>query len=65
LKISDNKIKIFQQIYFEKFGELIGEDQALEKAIKLVSLVNTIRKIRNNNSSCCNINLKEIKNGYN
>jgi hypothetical protein len=44
VRISDKAVKNFQQIYFEKFGESINEDQALEKAIKLVSLIDVIRK---------------------
>jgi hypothetical protein len=61
LRILDKALKNFQQIYFEKFGESINEDQALEKATKLVSLVDIIRKYENHNSIGCKVNHKEIK----
>ena len=47
MRLSDKAIKDFQQIYFEKFGETITAEQALKKSIKLVSLLNIIRKYMN------------------
>jgi hypothetical protein len=65
VRISDKAVNNFQQIYLKKFGESISEDQALEKAIKLVSLINVIRKYENNSCTRCNVNSKEIKNDNN
>ncbi len=65
VRVSEKAVKKFQQIYFDKFGESINEDQALEKAIKLVSLINVIRKYDNNTYTRCDVNSKEIKNDNN
>ncbi len=65
MRISDKAVKNFQQIYFEKFGESINEDQALEKAIKLVSLIDVIRKYENNSCTRCKVNYKGISNDNN
>lgn len=60
MRLSDKAIKDFQQIYFEKFGETITEEQALKKSIKLVSLVNIIRKYMNKEYS----EATKINNGF-
>lgn len=61
MRISDKAIKNFQQIYLEKFGESISDDQALGKAIKLVSLVDIIRKYEIKTREESDVNWKGIK----
>ncbi len=61
MRISDKAIKNFQQIYLEKFGESISDDQALGKAIKLVSLVDIIRKYEIKTREESGVNWKGIK----
>jgi hypothetical protein len=60
VKLSDKTINQFQQIYFEQFGETITVDQALKKCIKLVSLVDVIRKYSNKKYSNPISSIKEV-----
>jgi hypothetical protein len=48
MKLTDEQLSKFQELYFQNFGIKISKEEALVQGIKLITLVKTISTTLNN-----------------
>ena len=48
MKLTDQQLSKFQELYYQNFGIEISKDEALEQGMKLITLVKTISTTLNN-----------------
>jgi len=48
MKLSDEQLSKFQDLYLQNFGVEISKDEALAQGIKLITLIQTISTTLNN-----------------